>query len=45
MRYAVLAGFVLLGAAATGELPPAAAPTPSGASLFPGEEKFLANLK
>jgi len=45
MRYAVLAGFVLLGAAATGELPPAAAPTPSGASLCPGEEKFLANLK
>src|SRR4030095_13182786 len=45
MRYAVLAGFALLCAAASAQLPPAATPARTTASLFPGEEKFLANLK
>src|SRR5215468_4301778 len=46
MRYAALAGFLVLCAAASGQLPPAATPRPAAkASLFPGEEKFLANLE
>ena len=44
MRYAALAGFAVLCAAASAQLPPAVTPAPTTASLFPGEEKFLANL-